>query len=67
MDKPNHMREALARLEQRRIELEREITDEMDRKFFGDGDYLDLTTSMYNDPPLNVDEQRAWDELVARF
>ena len=68
MNKPNHMREALARLEQRRIELEREITDEMDRRFFtADRGYLDLTDSAYNDPPLDVDEQRAWDEIVAHF
>ena len=68
MDKPNHMREALARLEQRRIELEREITDEMDRKFFSNDDgYLDLTQSIYTDPPLTADEQRTWDQIVANF
>lgn len=67
MDKPNHMQDALARLERRRTELEREITDEIDRKFFSDGVYIDLTDSALTDPPLTSDEQRAWDELVARF
>jgi len=68
MDRPNQMREALARLEQRRLELEREITDEIDRKFFTDNpDYLDLTASVYQDPPLTADEQRSWNEIIARF
>lgn len=67
MDMPNQMREALARLEQRRIELEREITDEIDRKYFADVDHIDLTTALYTDPPLTADEQTAWDEIVARY
>ena len=67
MNKPNHMQAALARLEQRRIELEREITDEMDRQFFSETVYVDLTNSIYSDPPLTTDEQAAWDEIVARF
>ncbi len=68
MERPNHLREALARLERRRIRLEREITDELDRKFFADDPgYLDLTQSIYNDPPLTVEEQAAWDEIIARF
>lgn len=67
MDMPNQMREALARLERRRIELEREITDEIDRKYFADVDYIDLTAAIYNDPPLSASEQAAWDEIVARY
>ena len=68
MEQPNHMRKALARLEARRLELEREITEEIDRKFFtDDGDYIDLTATIYNDPPLSSNEQMAWDAIIARF
>ncbi len=67
MDMPNQMREALARLEQRRIELEREITDEIDRKYFADVDYIDLTAAIHTDPPLTPTEQAAWDEIVAQY
>lgn len=68
MERPNHMREALARLEARRLELEREITDEIDRKFFGGEQHLiDLTDTIYNDRPLSPEEQTAWEEIIARF
>ena len=67
MEQPNQLRQALARLEARRIEIEREIVDEIEQRYFADGPVIDLTDAIYNDPPLSQGEQAAWDAIITRF
>lgn len=68
MEKPIRLQRALERLEARRVELERQIVEELERKFFDESELttVDLTDSA-DRSGITQDEEQAFQDIVARY